>query len=129
MKYPLPLKALELLNRGLAIYAEVAPSRPDLRKWLRVNPYRLADDQPYRYVVWSFELLVSDLVHEYDVAGREENMVDYEFDNLDGALACLDGLQLHPSAGDNLADALACLDGLQEQPVHWESWQETDCPI
>ena len=109
MKYPLALHALQLINKGLAIYGEVTPSRTDLRKWLQLGRYQETEDGPHRYVVRSFELLVSDLVHEYDVAGREENMVRHEFDTLE--------------------DALACLDGMQQQPVHWESWQETDCPI
>ena len=106
---PLPLHALEILHRGDSIYGEVQPSRSDVRKWVKLTPWREAETDPFRYVVRSFELLAHQVEQEIDVAGFEENMIRREVEDLDAALVVL--AELAPG------------------PVEWQGWRDTGCPI
>lgn len=104
---PLYPEALQKMLGGRTMYAELEPSRPDLRRWVSINRYRR--DEQWRYVVHGFEVRSDDVEKQYDVAGTEENLIHHEFEELNDAIAKL--AELIPHA------------------IEWKTWNETDCPL
>lgn len=104
---PLYPEALQKMLAGRTMYADLEPSRPDLRRWVKFG--RFQRHGKWRYFVYSFEIPQHIVEAEYDAAGHEENAVHHDVEDLEEAIAILAELIPHT--------------------VEWKTWNETDCPL
>lgn len=105
---PLYPDALTKLLSGNAMYAELSPSRPDLRKWVCIFRFR-EPNGAWRYGVQGFEIKAEYVEKEYDAAGTEENKFRHVVDSLEEALEIL----------------ATVVPGI----VEWVPESETECPL
>ena len=105
----LSIELLRELNRGFHICAELPGSEPNLRKWIKIAPFKEDDETSYRYVVRTFELKREWVEQQLDIAGYELNQVLHE--------------------ASSLAEALRIAEEMLPGPVEWVPWRKSDCIV